>query len=76
MTCEDHCSWLPLGSSLTPEGRILAATGELVSGEPVDTVILATGYTYRFPFLDETALNMEFGPVRRVMFGGTLRTSI
>ncbi|CAK9027317.1 Flavin-containing monooxygenase FMO GS-OX-like 9 (Flavin-monooxygenase glucosinolate S-oxygenase-like 9) [Durusdinium trenchii] len=65
VTCEDHCSWLPLGSSLTPEGRILAATGELVSGEPVDTVILATGYTYRFPFLDETALNMEFGPVRR-----------
>lgn len=35
----------------------------IAPGKALDTIILATGYTYRFPFLDESLL--DFGPLRR-----------
>jgi lysine/ornithine N-monooxygenase len=38
----------------------------LTEGPPVDAVILATGYLYDFPFLDEPELGMEFRGRRHV----------
>eukprot|EP00435_Cladocopium_sp_Y103_P009160 s2825_g2.t1 len=64
ITREDHCCRIPMGSSLNPDGT-LSYDGQQIAGEAVDTVILATGYTYRYPFLDEEGLGLDFGPMRR-----------
>lgn len=56
------CTHVPLGTELTAEGH-LKLGDELVSGPPVDDVILATGYEYVFPFLPD--LDLDFGPCRR-----------
>lgn len=60
----DTCVNLPVGATLRPDGS-LHLDGEAVPGPPVDVVLLATGYTYTFPFLDEQDLGLTFGPVRR-----------
>ena len=61
---------VPLGTRLCADGRLrVGETGgsktdrvepEPLPGPPVDAVVLATGYTYSFPFLDEHALGMRF----------------
>ena len=45
-----------------PDGKQI----ELANGATIDTVILATGYTYDFPFLDAPALGMSFSGQRHV----------
>ena len=64
VTLEGHCVRLPVGTSLHEDGK-LRYDGEVIPGAAVETIILATGYTYRFPFLDEKALGLDFGPSRR-----------
>ena len=53
---------VPLGTRLGADGKLRLDDGAVVSGSgpPVDRVVLATGYVYSFPFLDEQALGMEF----------------
>ena len=54
------CTHVPRGCALTSDGRLTwpsptdddAARAALESAPPIDTVILATGYVYDFPFLD------------------------
>ena len=57
-----NCSHVPFGATLSEDG-LLVLDGNTLSGKPVDTIILATGYTYQYPFLDEEELT--FGPERR-----------
>lgn len=59
-----HCSNVPVGTKLETNGALYFEQ-QIVPGEPVDVVILATGYTYAFPFLDEEGVGLEFGEVRR-----------
>ena len=53
---------MPLGTRLGADGKLRLDDGAVVSGAgpPVDRVVLATGYVYSFPFLDEQALGMAF----------------
>ena len=59
----ENCFHVPYGATLSEDGH-LVWEGKALSGDPVDTVILATGYTYQYPFLDEKA-ELTFGPERR-----------
>ena len=60
---------VPLGTRLCRNGRLAAPRAggggggeeeEEVEGPPVTKVVLATGYVYSFPFLDETACGLTF----------------
>lgn len=63
----ESCAHIPLGTSLHADGRLRAPSGgAIVPGPPVDTVILATGYEYDFPFLDEEELGLSFRGQRHV----------
>ena len=58
---------VPLGTRLCADGRLrVDGSGEAVAGPPVDAVVLATGYCYAFPFLDEERLGMRFRGLRHV----------
>ena len=60
---------VPLGTRLGADGRLCCECGAgdgVVAGPPVERVVLATGYCYAFPFLDEAALGMSFVGQRRV----------
>ena len=65
---------VPLGTRLCSDGRLRCgaeAEGEaeselLVAGPPIDRVVLATGYCYAFPFLDEEAVDLRFRQQRWV----------
>ena len=58
---------MPLGTRLCADGRLrVGGSGEAVAGPPVDSVVLATGYCYAFPFLDEERLGMRFRGLRHV----------
>lgn len=56
---EERCTHVPLGAALTAGGQ-LECGGRVVEGPGVDTVILATGYQYDFPFLSPEALGMQW----------------
>eukprot|EP01065_Artemidia_motanka_P040302 TRINITY_DN5017_c0_g2_i2.p1 TRINITY_DN5017_c0_g2~~TRINITY_DN5017_c0_g2_i2.p1 ORF type:complete len:442 (+),score=90.97 TRINITY_DN5017_c0_g2_i2:64-1389(+) len=56
-----HCCRLPAGVRIRSDGRLVLPGGEVVAGPPVDDVVLATGYLFSFPFLDEKALGMQVG---------------
>lgn len=60
----DECTHVPLGAQLGADG-LLRVGGEALPGPTVDSVILATGYIYAFPFLDDAVLGLEFGPAKR-----------
>ena len=54
---------VPIGTRLRADGHLAAPRGggeEKVGGPPVGRVVLATGYLYDFPFLDEAACGMTF----------------
>lgn len=63
---------VPFGTRLSSDGRLRYGGGDdgcggvVVDGPPVDQVILATGYVYGFPFLDEEAVGMRFQGRRSV----------
>jgi len=58
---------VPLGTRLCADGLLrVDESGEAVAGPPVDAVVLATGYCYSFPFLDEQPLGMRFKGLRHV----------
>jgi len=66
-SCEEartvgNCTHVPLGSTLASDGH-LRLKGATLAGPAVDTIILATGYTYSFPFLD--GVHLDFGAARR-----------
>lgn len=61
---EGRVTHVPLGGELAPDGHVYFQ-GERLPGLPVEDLILATGYTYSFPFLDEEELGLELGPARR-----------
>ena len=52
------------GNQLTSEPTALGSAA--VPGPPVERVVLATGYLYDFPFLDESGLGMRFRGERYV----------
>mmetsp|Transcript_29869 Transcript_29869/g.60234 ORF Transcript_29869/g.60234 Transcript_29869/m.60234 type:complete len:456 (+) Transcript_29869:129-1496(+) len=58
------CTYVPFGAALSPSGRLVLGDVEL-DGPPVEDLILATGYVYRYPFLDSEQLGLDFGPVGR-----------
>lgn len=58
---------VPLGTRLRADGRLAAPHDgdggeeeQVVEGPPVDCVILATGYLYDFPFLEEGPCDLTF----------------
>ena len=58
---------VPLGTRLSSDGHLRMEGNEAsMPGPPVDQVILATGYVYSFPFLEEAALGMAFKGKRLV----------
>ena len=61
---------VPLGTRLCADGQLRYRSGSdagiPVAGPPVERVVLATGYCYAFPFLDEAALGMSFVGQRHV----------
>ena len=73
---EERVTHVPLGTRLSSDGRLRLPGGEraegvgggavegmeegTVDGPPVEVVVLATGYCYAFPFLDEAAVGMRF----------------
>ena len=59
-----NCSHVPYGATLSPDGFVML-NGQAVPGNPVDTIILATGYTYQYPFLEDEAVQLTFGPEKR-----------
>lgn len=61
-----ECTHVPLGTELGEDGQ-LRINDEVVSGPPVEVLMLATGYEYTFPFLDAEHLGLDFGPARRFM---------
>jgi thioredoxin reductase len=64
--CEEPVVHEDLAVAHVPVGARLASDGHLrigdskIPGPPVARVILATGYVYNFPFIDEDALDMRF----------------
>eukprot|EP00929_Paragymnodinium_shiwhaense_P004182 TRINITY_DN104935_c0_g1_i1.p1 TRINITY_DN104935_c0_g1~~TRINITY_DN104935_c0_g1_i1.p1 ORF type:complete len:484 (-),score=46.01 TRINITY_DN104935_c0_g1_i1:123-1523(-) len=54
-----HCTEVPLGTEIRPDGH-LAFNGEVIPGPPINDIILATGYIYKFPFLDSSEVGLEF----------------
>jgi len=64
VTSVGNSTHVPLGAELTAAGTLQLAS-QALPGPAVDVVILATGYTYAFPFLDEASLGLDFGPARR-----------
>lgn len=72
----EQVTHVPLGTRLCSDGRLRlgnSGSGEgssedetAVPGPPVESVVLATGYVYDFPFLDEAALGMRFRGERYV----------
>lgn len=56
-----NCTHVPLGTGLAENGSLKLGSQEL-DGPPVQDVILATGYRYRFPFLDSEQLRLDYGP--------------
>jgi len=67
--CEDvrtvgNCTHVPLGTALAASGRLALESQEL-DGPPVEDVVLATGYRYRFPFLDSESLGLDYGALAR-----------
>ena len=50
----------PAADSPTGTGTDAKRAEIVLPGPPVDRVVLATGYVYSFPFLDEAALGMSF----------------
>lgn len=61
---EGRVTHVPLGGELAHDGHVYFQ-GECLPGAPVHDLILATGYTYSFPFLDEKKLGLDLGPARR-----------
>eukprot|EP00658_Telonema_sp_P-2_P059685 TRINITY_DN48832_c0_g1_i2.p1 TRINITY_DN48832_c0_g1~~TRINITY_DN48832_c0_g1_i2.p1 ORF type:complete len:339 (+),score=72.19 TRINITY_DN48832_c0_g1_i2:74-1018(+) len=67
------CCWVPDGCALRADGRLEIVSKEhdpnphshphpeLVPGLEVDTIVLATGYEFDFPFLSAEALGMRWG---------------
>mmetsp|Transcript_54039 Transcript_54039/g.126843 ORF Transcript_54039/g.126843 Transcript_54039/m.126843 type:complete len:509 (-) Transcript_54039:195-1721(-) len=58
------CFHVPFGARLSEHGLVMVE-GAALSGDPVDTIILATGYTYQYPFLDEKDVGLTFGSENR-----------
>lgn len=56
---ERRVTHAPVGAKLDADGH-LYFDGEIVPGPSVDRVILATGYVYAFPFLDEVTTGLQF----------------
>jgi len=56
---------LPLGARLAADGHVYVGDAR-APGPPVDRVVLATGYVYAFPFLDEAKVGMRFRGRRSV----------
>ena len=50
---------VPVGASLHEDGHLYVEDMK-APGPPIDRVILATGYVYAFPFLQEEAVGMQF----------------
>lgn len=53
-----NCTNVPLGFELTEQGQLRLGE-QFLPGPLVDTVVLATGYKYSFPFLE--SVELEFG---------------
>eukprot|EP00746_Dinoflagellata_sp_MGD_P016225 gnl/MRDRNA2_/MRDRNA2_136504_c0_seq1.p1 gnl/MRDRNA2_/MRDRNA2_136504_c0~~gnl/MRDRNA2_/MRDRNA2_136504_c0_seq1.p1 ORF type:complete len:480 (+),score=61.95 gnl/MRDRNA2_/MRDRNA2_136504_c0_seq1:52-1491(+) len=64
VTSVGSCMHIPAGAELLADGHI-AYKGTVLEGPPVDDLILATGYQYRFPFLDAQEIGIDFGPDQR-----------
>lgn len=68
---DEAVTHIPLGARLCRDGKLRLGSdgthdGVELPGPPVDTVILATGYVYSFPFLDEESTGMTFRGQRHV----------
>jgi len=73
---DEAVTHVPVGTRLCRDGRLATPTGDggdggdgasgsvVVDGPPVERVVLATGYLYAFPFLDETECGMTFAGER------------
>jgi len=58
------CTHIPRNAEIGSDG-LLSVDNMLVSGPPVDDIILSTGYQYTYPFLDLQELGMDSGADRR-----------
>lgn len=60
---------VPVGTRLSSDGRLRFQgedTDMEMPGPPVERVVLATGYVYEFPFLDEASVGLRFRGERYV----------
>eukprot|EP00808_Paulinella_micropora_P021721 g9528.t1 len=74
---EGTCTHVPISSRVTIDGLLLHESVTL-PGLPIDTIILATGYLYDFPFLSASELGMADFRQRFVapLYQHVLHTSI